>query len=194
MLNIVIFGAPGSGKGTQSELIAEKYQLVHLSTGDMLREEIARGTEVGKITDALISKGNLAPDDLIIQMIEQKINTYKKNCNGFIFDGFPRTVAQAKALDELLAKHGKKLTLMIDLHVDEHLLIDRLLKRGLTSGRADDNLEVIKKRLEVYHQITLPVLDFYKQSGRYVAVENCTTIEQYFEQIVHLIEFSICGF
>ena len=170
MLNIVIFGAPGSGKGTQSELIAEKYQLVHLSTGDMLREEIANGTEVGKIADALISKGNLAPDDLIIQMIEHKINTYKKNCNGFIFDGFPRTVAQAKALDELLAKHGKKLTLMIDLHVAEHLLIDRLLKRGLTSGRADDNLEVIKKRLEVYHQITLPVLDFYKQSGRYVAV------------------------
>ena len=166
MLNIVIFGAPGSGKGTQSELIAEKYQLVHLSTGDMLREEIAHGTEVGKIADALISKGNLAPDDLIIQMIEQKINTYKKNCNGFIFDGFPRTVAQAKALDELLAKHGKKLTLMIDLHVDEHLLIDRLLKRGLTSGRADDNLEVIKKRLEVYHQVTVPVLDFYKQSGR----------------------------
>ena len=160
MLNIVIFGAPGSGKGTQSELIAEKYQLVHLSTGDMLREEIANGTEVGKIADALISKGNLAPDDLIIQMIEQKINTYKKNCNGFIFDGFPRTVAQAKALDELLAKHGKKLTLMIDLHVDEHLLIDRLLKRGLTSGRADDNLEVIKKRLEVYHQVTVPVLDF----------------------------------
>ena len=194
MLNIVIFGAPGSGKGTQSELIAEKYQLVHLSTGDMLREEIAHGTEVGKIADALISKGNLAPDDLIIQMIEQKINTYKKNCNGFIFDGFPRTVAQAKALDELLAKHGKKLTLMIDLHVDEHLLIDRLLKRGLTSGRADDNLEVIKKRLEVYHQVTVPVLDFYKQSGRYVAAENCTTIEQYFEQIVHLIEFSICGF
>jgi len=96
MLNIVIFGAPGSGKGTQSELIAEKYQLVHLSTGDMLREEIAHGTEVGKIADALISKGNLAPDDLIIQMIEQKINTYKKNCNGFIFDGFPRTVAKLK--------------------------------------------------------------------------------------------------
>ena len=166
MLNIVIFGAPGSGKGTQSELIAEKYQLVHLSTGDMLREEIAHGTEVGKIADALISKGNLAPDDLIIQMIEHKINLHKENCNGFIFDGFPRTVAQAKALDELLAKHGKKLTLMIDLHVDEHLLIDRLLKRGLTSGRADDNLEVIKKRLEVYHQVTLPVLDFYKQSGR----------------------------
>lgn len=194
MLNIVIFGAPGSGKGTQSELIAEKYQLVHLSTGDMLREEISNGTEVGKIADALISKGNLAPDDLIIQMIEHKINIHKENCNGFIFDGFPRTVAQAKALDQLLAKHGKKLTLMIDLHVDERLLIDRLLKRGLTSGRADDNLDVIKKRLEVYHQVTLPVLDFYKQSGRYVAVENCTTIEQYFEQIVHLIEFSICGF
>lgn len=194
MLNIVIFGAPGSGKGTQSELIAEKYQLVHLSTGDMLRAEIAKGTEIGKKVDALISNGNYAPDNLIISMIEQEIDAHKKNCNGFIFDGFPRTVAQAKALDELLEKHGKKLTVMIDLHVEEKLLIDRLLKRGLTSGRADDNLEVIKKRLEVYHQVTVPVLDFYKQSGRYVAVENCTTIEQYFERIVHLIEFSICGF
>jgi len=194
MLNIVIFGAPGSGKGTQSKLIAEKYKLVHLSTGDMLRQEIAQGTEIGTIADALISKGNLAPDDLIIKMIGLKIDAHKKNCNGFIFDGFPRTVAQAKALDELLAKHGKKLTLMIDLHVEERLLIDRLLKRGLTSGRADDNLDVIKKRLEVYHKVTVPVLDFYKQSGRYVAVENCTTIDQYFERIIHLIEFSICGF
>jgi len=194
MLNIVIFGAPGSGKGTQSKLIAEKYKLVHLSTGDMLRQEIARGTEIGIIADALISKGNLAPDDLIIKMIEQQIDTHKNDCNGFIFDGFPRTVAQAKVLDELLAKHGKKLTLMIDLHAEEGLLINRLLKRGLTSGRSDDNLEVIKKRLDVYHKITLPVLDFYKQSGRYVAVENCTTVDQYFEQIIHLIEFSICGF
>ena len=194
MLNIVIFGAPGSGKGTQSKLIAEKYKLVHLSTGDMLRQEIARGTEIGIIADALISKGNLAPDDLIIKMIEQQIDVHENNCNGFIFDGFPRTVAQAKVLDELLAKHGKKLTLMIDLHAEEGLLINRLLKRGLTSGRADDNLEVIKKRLDVYHKITLPVLDFYKQSGRYVAVENCSTVDQYFEQIIHLIEFSICGF
>lgn len=194
MLNIVIFGAPGSGKGTQSELIAEKYQLVHLSTGDMLRAEIAKGTEIGKKVDALISNGNYAPDNLIISMIEQEIDAHKKNCNGFIFDGFPRTVAQAKALDELLEKHGKKLTVMIDLHVEEKLLIDRLLKRGLTSGRADDNLEVIKKRLEVHKQKSLPVLDFYKKSGRYASVQNSSTIEQNFEQIVHLIEFSICGF
>ncbi|HPW90586.1 MAG TPA: adenylate kinase [Paludibacteraceae bacterium] len=194
MLNIVIFGPPGSGKGTQSKLIAEKYQLVHLSTGDMLRAEIARGTEVGKQVDKLISNGNFAPDDIIIDMINHEINAHKQNCNGFIFDGFPRTVAQAKALDVLLAEHDKKLTLMLDLHVEENVLIERLLKRGLTSGRADDNLEVIKKRLEIHKEKSLPVLNYYKNTGRYVSVPNSSTIEENFEHIVHLIEFSICGF
>ncbi len=194
MLNIVIFGAPGSGKGTQSELIVKKYNLVHLSTGDMLRDEIARGTDIGRFADTLISKGNLVPDDLIIKMICAKIDERKGNCNGFIFDGFPRTVAQAEALDALLASFGKKLTLMLDLRVEEPLLIERLLKRGETSHRADDNLEVIKKRLQVYHEVTMPVIEFYKSTGRYVAVENCTTVEEYFQSIVQLIEFSICGF
>lgn len=191
MLNIIMFGAPGSGKGTQSSLIAEKYQLVHLSTGDMLREEFARGTEIGKIADALISKGNLAPDYVILEMIEREIERHKENCNGFIFDGFPRNVIQAQSLDDLLAKDSKKLHLLIDLRVEEYLLIERLLKRGLTSGRADDQLEVIKKRLDIYHQVTAPVLDFYKQSGRYAAVENCTTIDEYFEEIVRLIKISV---
>ena len=194
MLNIVIFGAPGSGKGTQSELIVKKYNLVHLSTGDMLRDEIARGTDIGRFADTLISKGNLVPDDLIIKMISAKITERKDNCNGFIFDGFPRTVAQAEALDALLASFGKKLTLMLDLRVEEPLLVERLLKRGETSHRADDNLEVIKKRLQVYHEVTMPVIEFYKSTGRYVAVENCTTVEEYFQAIVQLIEFSICGF
>lgn len=194
MLNIVIFGAPGSGKGTQSELIVEKYNLVHLSTGDMLRDEIARGTEIGKFADKLISKGNLVPDDLIVRMISAKIDEQKANCNGFIFDGFPRTVAQAEALDRLLADHGKRLTLMLDLRVDEPLLVDRLLKRGQSSGRADDNMEVIKKRLQIYHEVTMPVIEFYKSTGRYVAVDGCTTIDEYFQKIVQLIEFSICGF
>ncbi len=187
MLNIVIFGAPGSGKGTQSELIVKKYNLTHLSTGDMLRDEIARGTEIGKFADALISKGNLVPDDLIVKMISAKIDEQKANCNGFIFDGFPRTVAQAEALDRLLADHGKKLTLMLDLRVDEPLLIDRLLKRGQSSGRADDTLEVIRKRLQIYHEITMPVIEFYKATGRYAAVDNCTTIDEYFQKIVQLI-------
>lgn len=194
MLNIVIFGAPGSGKGTQSELIVEKYNLVHLSTGDMLRDEIVRGTEIGKFADKLISKGNLVPDDLIVGMISAKIDEQKANCNGFIFDGFPRTVAQAEALDRLLADHGKRLTLMLDLRVDEPLLVDRLLKRGQSSGRADDNMEVIKKRLQIYHEVTMPVIEFYKSTGRYVAVDGCTTIDEYFQKIVQLIEFSICGF
>lgn len=194
MLNIVIFGAPGSGKGTQSALIADKYNLVHLSTGDMLRDEIARGTEIGKFADTLISKGNLVPDDLIVKMIDAKIGEQKSNCNGFIFDGFPRTVAQAAALDKLLADHDKRLTLMLDLRVEESLLVDRLLKRGESSGRADDNMEVIKKRLQIYHEVTMPVIEFYKSTGRYVAVDGCNTIEEYFLKIVQLIEFSICGF
>lgn len=194
MLNIVIFGAPGSGKGTQSALIADKYNLVHLSTGDMLRDEIARGTEIGKFADTLISKGNLVPDDLIVKMIDAKISEQKSNCNGFIFDGFPRTVAQAAALDKLLADHDKRLTLMLDLRVEESLLVDRLLKRGESSGRADDNMEVIKKRLQIYHEVTMPVIEFYKSTGRYVAVDGCNTIEEYFLKIVQLIEFSICGF
>ncbi len=194
MLNIVIFGAPGSGKGTQSQLIVDKYNLTHLSTGDMLRDEIARGTEIGKFADSLISKGNLVPDDLIIKMINAKIDACKANCNGFIFDGFPRTVAQAEALDKMLADHNKKLSLMLDLRVDERLLIDRLLKRGQESGRADDNIDVIRHRLQVYHEVTMPVIEFYKTTGRYVAVEGCTTIDEYFQKIVELIEFSVCGF
>lgn len=191
MLNIVIFGAPGSGKGTQSELIARKYQLQHLSTGDMLREEIGRETEIGKIANTLISKGNLVPDDLIIRMISDKIASCQPDCKGFIFDGFPRTVAQAQALDVLLASHQEKLTLMVDLKVEEPLLIERLLQRGLTSGRADDNLDVIKKRLDVYNQVTTPVSDFYKMSNRYVAIDNCTTIDDYFQKIVELIDVAV---
>ncbi len=194
MLNVVIFGAPGSGKGTQSALIAERYNLVHLSTGDMLRDEIARGTELGRYIDSLISKGNFVPDDLIIKIIDEKISETKGSCNGFIFDGFPRNVVQAEALDALLASLGEKMQLMLDLRVDEPLLIERLLKRGETSHRADDTLEVIKKRLKIYHEVTMPVIEFYKSTGRYVAVDNCTTIEEYFNKIVQLIDFSVCKF
>lgn len=194
MLNIVIFGAPGSGKGTQSELIAERYHLVHLSTGDMLRDEIARGTKIGQYADALISKGNFVSDELIVEMITAKIEEHKDSCSGFIFDGFPRTVAQARALDNMLAVYNERLTLMLDLRVDESLLVDRLLKRGAQSHRADDNLDVIKKRIQIYHEKTMPVIEFYKSNGRYIAIEGCTTIDDYFQRIAQLIEFSLCNF
>ncbi|MDD3404680.1 MAG: adenylate kinase [Sphingobacteriia bacterium] len=188
MLNIVIFGAPGSGKGTQSVLIAQKYGLVHLSTGDILRDEIAKGTTIGKFANTLISKGDLVPDDLIIKLLNQKIIEHKGFCNGFIFDGFPRTVTQAQALDEMLAQNGKKLSLMLDLQVKESMLIDRLIARGKTSGRSDDNLETIQKRLTIYHHVTAPVVDFYKSTKRFNAISNNTTVEDCFLQIEKLID------
>ena len=150
MLNIILCGAPGSGKGTQSELIVKKYDLQHLSTGDVLRAEIAKGSELGKKIDALISQGNLVPDDMMYGVIENYIASLPADCKGTIFDGYPRTVAQAESLTELLKKHGME-AVMIDLLVDEQLLIQRLIERGKISGRADDNLNTIRHRIAVYH-------------------------------------------
>ena len=196
MLNIVISGAPGAGKGTQSKLIAQKYRLMHLSTGDILREEITKGTVVGKTADALISKGNLVPDDLIIDLLNQKFQEHKHFYKGFIFDAFPRTVVQAIALDELLINNGTKLSLMLDLRVEEKELIARLFKRGQTSGRNDDNLETIYKRLKIYHQVTEPIINFYKHTQRYNAISNTTSIETCFKQIEQIIDsikpFDLC--
>lgn len=188
MLNIVMFGAPGSGKGTQSDLIAARYSLMHFSTGDMLRAEIALKSAIGQQAQEFISKGNLVPDELIIDMIRQRIDGHEAEMNGFIFDGFPRTVAQAKALDALLQERNKKVHMMLDLQVEEDKLIERLLLRGITSGRSDDNMEVIKNRLDVYNSVTLPVMDYYKQTGRYTGINGSSTIEENFERIVNMIE------
>jgi adenylate kinase len=188
MLNIIICGAPGCGKGTQSDLIVEKYTLKHLSTGDLLRNEIAEKSALGIEAESFISKGNLVPDKMILDILSKAIVEQTKDSNGIILDGFPRNVAQAEALEELMTKLKKEITILIDLHVDNQELIDRLLKRGETSGRCDDNLETIKKRLEVYESKTAPVSDFYKKKNKYAAVNGMGTIDEIFGRISNVID------
>lgn len=189
MLNLIICGAPGSGKGTQSDLIIKKYDLQHFSTGDILRKEIADETELGKYAHGFISNGQLVPDGVIIDMIAKKIDSLDKSqIKGMIFDGFPRTVAQAEALEELFEKRGLKTDVLIDLAVDEEELINRLLLRGKTSGRSDDNLETITKRLEVYHAQTKPVTEYYNKLGKYVSIYGMGSIDEIFSRITKAIE------
>ena len=187
MLNIILCGAPGSGKGTQSAFIANKYGLQHLSTGDVLRAEIAKGTELGKQIDALISKGNLVPDELMYGVIESYIAGLPADCKGTIFDGYPRTVAQAESLTKLLQKYNMD-AIMIDLMVDEQLLIQRLIERGKTSGRADDNLNTIRHRIAVYHNQTEPIAHYYLHHGNYFAVNGNHTMADVFLQIMRILE------
>ena len=170
MLNIVIFGAPGSGKGTQSERIVEKYGINHISTGDVLRAEIKAGTELGKTAKGYIDQGQLLPDNLIVDILASTLDGLKDS-KGVIFDGFPRTIAQAEALKKMLAERGQEVSIMrgqevsimLDLEVPEDELMNRLILRGQQSGRADDNEETIRKRLTVYHSQTAPLIDWYKQ-------------------------------
>ena len=187
MLNIILCGAPGSGKGTQSDFIVEKYGLQHLSTGDVLRAEIKSGSALGQEIDAIISKGNLVPDEKMIALIENFIASLPADSKGVIFDGFPRTVEQAEALTELLKKY-KMEAVMLDMIVDEQEVITRLINRGKTSGRADDNEETIKKRLEVYHRQTQPVAIYYLHQDNYFAINGNNTMEDVFAQICHIIE------
>jgi len=180
MLNVVIFGAPGSGKGTQSELIIKEYALDHISTGDVLRGEIKGETELGKIAKDYIEKGQLVPDELIINMLAKVLDS-KKDSKGVIFDGFPRTIP--KALKVMLNERGTDVSVMIDLQVEEDELIQRLLKRGEISGRSDDNLETIKSRLDVYHNQTAPLAAYYVEEGKHKAVKGMGTIEDIFGRI-----------
>ena len=187
MLNIILCGAPGSGKGTQSAFIAQKYGVQHLSTGGVLRAEIAKGSELGKQIDALISKGNLVPDDMMYGVIENYIASLPADCKGTIFDGYPRTVAQAEALTGLLKKYNME-AIMIDLMVDEQLLIQRLIERGKVSGRADDNLNTIRHRIAVYHNQTEPIAHYYLHHGNYFAVNGNHTMADVFLQIMRIID------
>lgn len=187
MLNIVIFGAPGSGKGTQSARIVEKYGLNHISTGDVLRAEIAAGTELGKTAKALIDNGQLIPDELMIGILAAKLDTLTGG-NGVIFDGFPRTIAQAEELKKMLVARGQDVTAMLELDVPEDELMDRLLKRGQASGRADDNEETIKKRLVVYAEQTAPLKDWYKNEGKHCYINGLGELDRIFEDIVAAID------
>ena len=187
MLNIILCGAPGSGKGTQSAFIAQKYGVQHLSTGDVLRAEIATGSELGKQIDALISKGNLVPDDMMFGVIENYIANLPADCKGTIFDGYPRTVAQAESLTKLLQKYNME-AIMIDLLVDEQLLIQRLIERGKVSGRADDNLNTIRHRIAIYHNQTEPIAHYYLHHGNYYAVNGNHSMADVFLQIMRIID------
>lgn len=187
MLNVILCGAPGSGKGTQSQFIVEKYGVQHLSTGDVLRAEIASGSELGKKIDNIISKGNLVPDEMMLGVIENYIASLPADCKGTIFDGYPRTVAQAESLTSLLEKYRMD-AIMIDLLVDEQLLIQRLIDRGKVSGRADDNLNTIRHRLAVYHNQTEPVAHYYLHKGIYFPVNGNYAMPDVFIQIESIID------
>ena len=184
MFNLVIFGGPGSGKGTQSDLLIEEYGLFHISTGAVLRDQISRDTELGKIADSFISGGNLIPDDLMVSILGKTLDENSDKIEkGVIFDGFPRTIEQAKALTTVLAKRGMKLNVVIGLEVDDEELTKRLIKRGQDSGRSDDNEETIKKRLEVYHNQTSPLRDYYINEALYAPIKGNGTIEEIFSDI-----------
>ena len=187
MLNIVIFGAPGSGKGTHSDLMKKNYDLTHISTGDMLRQEIKKGTELGIIAKKYIDKGQLLPDDIISDVLDKFLYTLKDN-KGIIFDGFPRTIPQAEALEKILNKRGMDVSILIDLQVEDEELAKRLLERGRISGRSDDNEETIQSRLKVYHSQTSPLAEYYKRKGKHVAIKGNGTIEEIFRRIDEAIK------
>ena len=189
MLNIVIFGAPGSGKGTQSDKIIENYKLFHISTGDVLRDNIRRGTELGKTAKGYIDQGQLVPDELIIDILAQVLDENKdKASEGVIFDGFPRTIPQAEALEQLLADRGTRIDAVVGLEVPEDELIKRILLRGQMSGRADDNEETARKRLEVYHNQTSPLKAYYEGQGKYRAINGLGSIDDIFKSISETLD------
>ena len=190
MLNIALFGPPGAGKGTQSKMLIEKYNLAYIATGDILRQEIADGTELGMRAKDIIEKGGLVSDEIIVQIIERKIRT-NPDANGFLFDGFPRTVVQAYILEGLLLKLNTKLSKMLSLEVPKEMLVERLLSRGQSSGRSDDNLEVIQKRLEEYDNKTAPVANFYAERGIFKPIEGVGSIDEVNERLTESIEETI---
>lgn len=188
MLNIVLFGAPGSGKGTQSAKLIDEYGLYHISTGELLRDHIKRGTPLGKTADEYISKGQLIPDQLMIDILDDVLDKEASGKRGVVFDGFPRTIPQAEALKGLLRKRGSDLHAVIGLEVPEDELVNRMLARGKETGRADDNIETIKNRLDVYHKQTLPLRDYYTDEGKYLSINGLGIVDEIFNDIATKLE------
>ena len=186
MLNIVLFGPPGSGKGTQSEKVIEKYGLMHISTGDLLREEVAAQTELGMQAKAIMDTGELVSDMIVIGMIRNKLEE-NQDGPGFIFDGFPRTVDQARELRKALTDYDERVDVMVSLEVAREELVKRLLKRGKDTGRSDDNLETINNRIDVYNRQTIPVTYYYDKMHKHAAVEGTGSVDKIFDRIVEVI-------
>ncbi len=188
MLNLVLFGPPGAGKGTQSEHLINKYNLTHISTGDLFRKHLGEGTQLGKNAQKYMDEGNLVPDEIVIGMVEDKLQN-TPGTQGFIFDGFPRTIAQAEALDKLMSQHNTQINTMLALQVPEEELLKRLLNRGKTSGRADDQNEAkIKNRISVYNKETTPVANYYKNQGKLNTVKGVGSIEDIFERLSAIVD------
>lgn len=183
MINLILFGPPGSGKGTQALKLTERYGLLHISTGDLFRYELGNNTPLGVLARSYMEKGHLVPDEVTVGMLRNKVDA-NPDVNGFIFDGFPRTIPQAEELDALLAERGESISKLIMLDVTEDEIVTRILERGKSSGRADDNdAAIIRNRFEVYLNETSPVYDFYAQSGKSVKVHGIGSIEEIFEML-----------
>ncbi len=184
----VLFGPPGAGKGTQAKFLAEKYNLHHISTGDLLRQEIKKETELGKLAASLINAGNLVPDEVVVGMIKECINQNSK-VEGFLFDGFPRTIAQAQTLDELLKEYSSEVTSILSLTLPDEKVFERIQHRALIEGRKDDaSKETIQNRINTYHQKTEPLINFYKAQDKYLEVDGTGTIEEVFSNISKLLD------
>jgi adenylate kinase len=188
MTNLILFGPPGSGKGTQAVSLAEKYGIIHISTGDLFRYEMGNNTPLGLQAKSYMQKGELVPDEVTIGMLRNKVEAHPE-AKGFIFDGFPRTVAQAKALDHMLEEEGQSVSALVALEVDDDEIVARILNRGKTSGRPDDNDEaIIRKRIAVYNSETAPVFDYYAQSGKTKRVHGIGSIDDIFSRICKEID------
>ena len=191
MINLILFGKPGSGKGTQAEFVKNKYGLVHISTGDVFMYNISKQTELGLLAKSYMEKGDLVPDNVTIKMLEAEVNK-SRNANGFIFDGFPRTTHQAEILDDFLKKKDLSITMTIALEVDEVILIERLINRGKESGRIDDqDKSKIKNRFDEYNNKTSQLIEYYKHQNKFYSVDGTGEIEQITQRIYNLIDSKV---
>jgi adenylate kinase len=187
MFNLILFGPPGSGKGTQSSRIAEKYNLVHTSTGDIFRKEIRNGSPLGLKVKSIIERGDLVPDDLLVDILRSALQR-AEGINGFVLDGFPRTIRQAEDLDKLLAEKNESVSLVLALDVDVEEIVTRLLKRAQLEGRKDDTEEVIRNRMNVYHSQTHPLMEYYDKQGKFISLKGIGSIDNIFADICKVID------